>query len=141
MAMYPGSPPPQWQPPPKSDNTRVYSVLAYIGILWLVGLLADRHNPRVAFHVNQGIILTVTSAVLGIASGILAGILGGILGAIFSFVPGGFFWWGPWSVLSAVFHSLWGIVMLIYMILGIRNAVRGEEKPLPIIGNLFCIVR
>ena len=55
MAMHPGSPPPQWQPPPKSDNTRVYSVLAYIGILWLVGLLADRHNPRVAFHVNQGL--------------------------------------------------------------------------------------
>ena len=35
------------------DNTKAFSILSYIGILWLVGLLADRYNPRVRFHDRQ----------------------------------------------------------------------------------------
>ena len=38
----------------KANNTKLFSVLAYFSVLWLVGLLADPDNPKVRFHVNQG---------------------------------------------------------------------------------------
>ena len=37
----------------KANNTKLFSVLAYFYVLWLVGLLADQDNPKVRFHVNQ----------------------------------------------------------------------------------------
>jgi len=46
----------------KANNTKLFSVLAYFSVLWLVGLLADPDNPKVRFHVNQGILLSIFSA-------------------------------------------------------------------------------
>ena len=45
--------------PPYQDNTRLFSVMSYIPLLWLVGLLADPHNEKVRYHVNQGIIFNI----------------------------------------------------------------------------------
>lgn len=81
------------------DNTKLYSILAYIGILFLVGLLADKENPVVRFHVNQGLVLFIASLIL-----------------------------------SCLFP-----VWIVFMIMGILNANKGEMKPLPLIGKITII--
>ncbi len=41
------------------EANKIYAILAYIGILWLVGLLAAKDSKFTRFHVNQGIILFI----------------------------------------------------------------------------------
>lgn len=43
------------------EGNKTYNILAYISILWLVGLLSAKDQPDVRFHVNQGIILSIAS--------------------------------------------------------------------------------
>ena len=36
------------------ENIKIYKVLSYIGILWLIGLLVDEKNDeKLKFHVGQ----------------------------------------------------------------------------------------
>ena len=140
---YPPNQPPKWEPPiyqsQQNPNTKVYCVLAYLGILWLVGLLADRYNPVTRFHVNQGIILTILGAVLGVVSGIWHAIFNAIFGVWFWDEWVGLLW--PGRIINSVFSSVVGIILLVYLIIGISNAVRGLQKPLPVIGKIFTILR
>ena len=121
-----------------ADNTKAFCIMSYISILWLVGLLADRYNPKVRFHVNQGIILTIFYAVLKF----LLILLNGFVNAVFIL---------PFSGAVIIPHlgsalngmltlAVWGIY-LSFMIIGIMHAVHDREEPLPIIGTLFQIVR
>jgi len=99
-----------------TNNNKVMAVLCYIWILWLVPLLTDAKNdPFVKFHINQGIILTIGSAIIWILGYIP--IIGGIIS-----------WAG-------------GIALLVLAIIGIINAVNMEEKPLPVIGTLITIYK
>ena len=41
------------------SNLKIFSILSYIGIFWIVGLISERDDPVVRFHINQGIIKTV----------------------------------------------------------------------------------
>ena len=109
------------------DNTKLFSVLAYIPFLWLIGLLADRKNPRVIFHVNQGIILTICSAVLNIAVGILGSVLVFLLPIL--------------VVLTSLVTIVVSLVEVTFLVIGIVNALNEAEKPLPFIGKLFVVVR
>ena len=110
-----------------TDNTKVFSVLSYIGILWLVGLIAERENPKVKFHVNQGIVLTIFSAALSIAVSILSAILIAISPVLF--------------VISSLLWFVDSVVIIVWMVLGIINASKGINKPLPLIGSLFTILK
>jgi len=56
------------------EGNKTYNILAYIGILWLVGLLSAKDQPDVRFHVNQGIILSIATLFVWIP------VLGQILG-------------------------------------------------------------
>lgn len=122
---------PQSQPVVYRDNSKVYSVLAYIGILWLIGLLVtpEKNDPKVRFHVGQGIILTITSAiattVLSILSAIITVIFGN-LGMLGTAIGG---------IISGLISLAVSVAMLALLIIGIVNAVKGEEKPLPIVGQ------
>ena len=82
-----------------NENRKLYSILAYLGLLFLIGLFLAKDDPVVKFHVNQGLILTIASFVL------------------------------------ACLFPIW----LIFMIMGIINAVNGEMKPLPLIGKITII--
>lgn len=96
------------------SNKKVMGVLCYLGILWIVPLLTDSKNdPFVKFHINQGIVLTILWIVIGIASSILAfiPIIGGVIGTI-----------------------LW-VALAILAILGILNALKLEQKELPVVGK------
>ena len=93
-------------------------VLAYLGILFLVPYLAAKESPFARFHANQGCVLFI----VWIAFYIVMVIIGAIL---------------PWSlsIIVSLLYLVGGVGILILMILGIMNAVKGEMKELPIIGK------
>lgn len=82
------------------------AVLSYIGILFLIPMLARKDSEFCRFHVNQGLILFIIEVIINIAT----------------------------MFISAV--GILGIVTFIFMILGIINCVKGEVKPLPLIGGI-----
>ena len=123
-----------------SDNSKVYCILSYLSILWLIGLLGDqKNNPRVRFHVNQGIILTIFAAALNIVSWIVNGIIGAIFRVDY---------YGYLTYVSSAGQNLQHLVsflvsaaILVLMIIGIVNVSQNKDQPLPIIGKLFRIVK
>ena len=96
-----------------NPNAKLFSVLAYLGILWIVGLLAANDDLYVKYHVNQGLILFI----VGIATSVISVIP--IIGWIVGFVG--------------------GIFTLVCAIMGVVNAVQGQMKPLPVIGKFELI--
>ena len=70
------------------NQNKVMAVLAYIGILVLVPLLAAPNSKYARYHVNQGLLLFIAEICLGVVMGIfiwipvlniIIGILGGIV--------------------------------------------------------------
>ena len=120
-------------------SPKVYKILSYIGILWLVGIFGKRKNdPSVRFHVGQGIILTICLVVLSI-----------VVYLIKTFVIANIFVteievWGVsmgktvsgqgLAIMSFLDFAVWG-VQILFMVLGIRNVCKGEDKELPVIGS------
>lgn len=108
----------------EDSNDKVYGILAYIGFLFLVPLLAGK-SQFARFHANQGLVLFIADIVLGVMIGITAGVLG-LLGTI-------------GTVLGSIVSGVLGLCIFIMMIMGIINAANGEMKPLPIIGGIKLI--
>lgn len=102
------------------SNTILFSILSYIGILWLIPLLVEKNDKVVRFHVNQGIVLFIFDIIGSIAVGILS--------AIFVFIP-------VISFLGVVIASLFGILCFVLMIIGIVNAANKSEKPYLLLAN------
>lgn len=50
------------------EQNKVYAILAYLGILFLVPLLAAKDSPYAKFHTNQGLVLFIFEAALSIVS-------------------------------------------------------------------------
>ncbi|HVT81547.1 MAG TPA: zinc ribbon domain-containing protein [Phycisphaerae bacterium] len=107
--------------PADVEKNKVFALLSYIGILWLVPLLAAKDSPFAKYHANQGILLSIVAIGGGIALGIvffiiahipILNICGGCVGCV---VQLGFF-----------------VAVLAFAIIGILNAVNGKMKPLPL---------
>ena len=92
------------------NNNKLYNILAYVGLLFLVGLIAAPNEPDVKFHVNQGLVLFLLEVAIGIIS--IIPILGWIIGFVGS------------------------IFCLVLAIMGIINASKGIQKELPLIGKI-----
>ncbi len=95
------------------EKNKVFAVLAYIGILFLVPLLAAKESPFARYHTNQGILLFLTAVGLGIG------------GTILSFIP----------FLGCIISLGAWICILVLMVMGVINAISGKYKPLPLIGK------
>ncbi len=108
----------------EDSNDKVYGILSYFGILWLIGLLAGK-TEFAKFHANQGLVLFIAEIVLGIVAGVLSAIL------IFVPVVG--------AIIGGLVSAVVGIGSLVLMIMGIVNAAQGQMKPLPIIGGIRII--
>ena len=95
-----------------SEKRKQYSILAYIWILWVIGLACAEDDPVVKRHVNQGLnnFLIVTVA------------------SILAHIP-------ILYILGAILYLL----SFVLMILGILSAVKGEDKPLPILSLITLI--
>ena len=111
--------------PKDAQDNKVMAILAYLWILVLVPLLAAKESPFARYHSNQGLILVITY--------IAAFIVFVILGLVFALIG---LWWLVYLLQSVVYLGLFVIT-----ILGIVNAAKGECKPLPLIGNLFTIIK
>ena len=131
----PGSAPPPippWTPPPKVpaapmdpetldiEHNKIFAVLAYIGILFLVPLLAAPRSRFARYHTNQGIVLFLSILVIWFGLSVLAAFPIVNIIMIPIGVPAGF-------ILSAGW--------LVFMIIGVIHAASGECKPLPWIGH------
>lgn len=99
--------------PQAVKDGKVMSILAYIGILVLIPLFAEKNNPYVRFHVNQGFVLFILSIAASIVS------------TIFMFIP----------VFGAILVSLVSLAQVALMIIGIVNAATDSAKELPVIGK------
>ncbi len=98
------------------EQNKVYAVLAYIGLLFLVPLLAAPNSKFARYHTNQGIVLFLAAIVLMAASMVVSII--------------------PFIGCIAVFVSVAiGVAAVVFMVLGIINAASGLYKPLPLIGH------
>ena len=107
------------------QNGKVMGVLAYIGILVLIPILAAKNNRFARFHANQGAVLFIINVVYNIAVRIVVTILGLIS-----------------LKLAALISTLLGLVSWVFVILailGIVNVVQGKAKELPVIGGIKII--
>lgn len=102
-----------------NSNDKLFGILSYLGILWLVGLLAGK-TPFTKFHANQGFILWLISMIASIAS------------VVFMFIPG----FG--KILGLVINIV-NVGVFVLMILGIVNVVNGKTEELPIVGKVHIL--
>ena len=113
-----------------NDSTKIYKILAYISILWIIGLLVqEKNDPKVRFHVGQGILLNIyfiavyiIAIVVAVIMFIIGGIISGIIGTLIS-VLAGFLIFAAW------------VSWLVLAIMGILSVIKGTDKPLPLIGK------
>ena len=110
-----------------SEN-RVYGILAYIGILWIVGLIAAPKSPFTRFHVNQGIWISICQAAVGIVLGTVSGIL--------NLISRG------WAVFITAPITLGAYAAIItFVIMGIVAASSGKKRELYLISSLPKILK
>lgn len=100
------APAPQSSAPQKNTGM---ALISYLGPLVIVSYLVAKNDPFVKFHAKQGFVLLVIEVALWIL---------------------GFILWILWPILWLV-----DIILLVLIIIGIVNAVKGEEKELPIVGK------
>ncbi len=108
----------------EDSNDKVYGVLSYFGILWLVGLLAGK-TEFAKFHANQGLVLFIAEVILGIVAGVVS--------AILMFVP------VVGAIIGGLVTAAVSLGSLALMIIGIVHAAQGQMKPLPVIGGIRII--
>ncbi len=101
----------------QDQNIKTIAALAYL--IFFLPLLTNKDSKFAMYHANQGLVLLLTFIVLNI----LFTFLGTIL-----FFFGGFLLW-----------SIPGLVSLVLGVMGIMNALNGETKPLPIIGEITLL--
>lgn len=98
------------------EQNKVMAILAYLGWLVIIPLLAARNSKFARFHANQGLILAIVATVVYVVL------------AILTLIP----------VIRWIFYiveAVFGVVVFILAVMGIINAVNGKAKDLPVIGS------
>ena len=103
------------------EENKAMGILAYIGILVLIPLLAAPKSKFARYHSNQGLILLIIELI----SVVVFSLLGLIpyVGIVFSIVG--------WLV---------DLLCFVLLILGIVNAAQGKAKALPLIGKFNILI-
>lgn len=107
------------------QDAKVWSILAYFGILFFLPLVCAPQSRFGRFHANQGLVLLICSLALAVVSWILLLIVG----------------WIPF--IGKIIYSLVSLVVFVVtlagMIYGIVQAAQGKAKTLPLIGKIIVI--
>ncbi len=108
-----------------TSNDTLMGVLAYIGILCLIPLLAAKDSEFAQFHAKQGLNLFLLE--VGVA--VLSWVLG------FMSIVGGL------AFLGLMTMAIWlvQIGFFVLSIIGIVNALNGKKEPLPVIGGIKLV--
>ena len=93
---------------------KVYAVLSYFSFLVVIPILAAKKSRYAQFHANQGAVLFAVEVIASVIFGILSG---------FS------------STVAAILSGLFSILLFLFILFGIINAIDGKAKELPIIGK------
>lgn len=91
------------------EEGKAWAAIAYLGILFLIPLLAKKDNSFAQYHAKQGLVLFAAYVIV----------------SFFGAIP--FIGW----VVGAVVYLL----LFILFIMGLINALSGKKKPLPVIGQ------
>lgn len=90
---------------------RMISAVSYLWILFFLPLVLIPRSGFGRFHANQALLNLLWGVVFGILTRIIPGL-----------------------------RWIFGLIMLVYPIWGIITAMRGEERPFPVIGK-YTIIR
>jgi uncharacterized membrane protein len=88
------------------DQNKVFAVLSYFWILFLIPILAKKDSAFAMYHAKQGLVFFIYSTISG------------------------FVIWVP------VIGWILGVFGLILFIMGIINSASGKTQPLPLIGKI-----
>lgn len=99
------------------NGNKLLAAISYVWILCIVTILCAKDDAFARYHANQGLVLLIANIAVTVA------------GFVLGFIP----------IIGAIISWLLGIVLFVFMILGIINAVKGEMKPLPFIGGIEII--
>ncbi len=102
------------------DNDTLMGILAYIGILVIIPIVAGGDSKFVKYHANQGLVLLLTVIALYVVLFILG---------LIPFV--GLFTFLLWILVFPV-H-------VVFAIIGIINVTNKAMKPLPVIGGITLL--
>lgn len=103
------------------EQNKVMAILAYLGILVIVPIIAAPKSKFARFHANQGLVLVICAIIYAIAYSIISAIVFAIS-------------WRLGFIVSII--GLVSILFVILAIIGIVNAATGKAKELPIIGKI-----
>lgn len=106
--------------PQDIQKNKVMSILAYISILVLIPIFAAKDSPYTKFHANQGLLLLIAEAAVGLVFGLLG--LIPYVGVIFKIVL--------WTC-EVIFGAL--------SLIGLVNAAFGKAKELPFLGGFYLL--
>ncbi len=108
--------------PPEIDEGKTLAAIGYLGILFLVPLLAKKENKFCQFHGKQGAVLFGMEVIGAIVLIILSVVLG--------FVP-----CAGWAVSLVLWLAFW-VCALGLSIWGLVMALKGEYWKMPVIAPL-----
>ena len=97
------------------EDNKGIAAIGYLGILFLVPLLAKKDSPFAQYHAKQGLVLFIAEIILY------------AVGFVLTFITCGF--------VCFIMRIIW-LLVIILVILGIVNAVSGKTTPLPVIGKM-----
>jgi len=100
-----------------AEKNRVFAILAYIGPLFLVPLLAAGNSKFARFHAGQGLTFFLYCVIIYIVS------------FIFSFL----------GLLQFLISFIGSIIGFLFFVLGVYNAATGKAIELPYIGKFKII--
>lgn len=105
-------------------NEKVMAAMAYIGFLVFVPFLMEKKTQFVRFHFGQGITLFAAEIVYSVVYRFLAALILTVSWQLF--------------IIVRMFGYV-ALVFPVFMVIGISNAVNGQEKELPVIGKIRLI--
>lgn len=91
------------------EQNKGMAAIGYIGILFLIPLLAKKDSPYAQYHAKQGMILFIFWIAISIVNVI--------------------------PVLGQIISAVGGLFALVLFIIGLMNALNGKKEPLPVIGQ------
>lgn len=116
----PASPRPPGSETEDIEKNRAFAIIAYLWILFVVGLIAAPNSKFAKYHANQGLVLFLASIIASVGCFVI-GIVPVVNMILLLAIP---LLWVGWLVLA---------------IMGIVNAAGGQCKPLPMIGHFELI--
>ncbi len=107
--------------PEDADKNKIFGILAYVGFLCIIPIIAAKDSPFGKYHANQGLVLFLLEIVIWL---VLVGV-----NIIVAMLPGAL------GFISVIFSALW-LAPLVLLVMGILNALFGKCVPLPVIGGI-----